>query len=701
MQVPKKLIAVLLLSALTAGVQAAEGGGEAQPSVDTSKWQCKFCVFEEGRSIELDLGLGAVSQDSFKFGEYTGLNEEGAFLVGNASVRSRRENGSYLDLEATRLGLDARALELEGGKQGKYKLFLDYQEIPHFISDSVRTPFIGSGKDTLTLPAGWVRAGTTGGMTALPGSLREVDLETERRRLALGGAFVVGRKWEYAVKFRHETKEGKERIAGAFFFNGAQLVEPVDYITDELDASATYTRSKFQLRFAYHASLFRNRDESLTWQNPFTGLVLGADTGQLALPPDNQFHQALVSAGYQISKRTRFTADLAAGRGTQDEDFLAPTLNPNLMVGPLSRMSLEGRVDTLTANLRINSTLSDQLQLNAVYAYDDRDNKTPQTTVNWVSTDTFVAGPRTNLPYSFTKSALKLSADYRIATRTKASVGFDYETFKRTFQEVDETQEGTTWGKINARAQDNVDLLLTLAHGKRGRTDYEPVPEVSPSQNPLLRKFNMAHRERDLLGLQTTVTLRENVTIGAGFELATNDYTRSTIGLLDSQELNVNLDSAVMLSEKTSVHFFLNQQRIESKQAGSQTFSTPDWTAKNDDTINTGGLGVRHTVKKDKLEVGADYTLSRSEGEVMVITAVPTTPFPDLTTKLNSLKLYATYRLKKNLSLNAAYWYETYDSDDWQLDGVTPSTIPNVLAFGETSPSYNVSVISLSARYKF
>jgi len=65
------------------------------------------------------------------------------------------------------------------------------------------------------------------------------------------------------------------------------------------------------------------------------------------------------------------------------------------------------------------------------------------------------------------------------------------------------------------------------------------------------------------------------------------------------------------------------------------------------------------------------------------------------------LKLYATYRLKENMSLNGTYWYEHYKSEDWQLDGVTANTISNVLAFGEQSPSYYANVIMLSLRYKF
>ena len=38
---------------------------------------------------------------------------------------------------------------------------------------------------------------------------------------------------------------------------------------------------------------------------------------------------------------------------------------------------------------------------------------------------------------------------------------------------------------------------------------------------------------------------------------------------------------------------------------------------------------------------------------------------------------------------------------DWRLDGVTPSTVPNVLLLGEQTPSYHVNVVRVGMRYKF
>jgi MtrB/PioB family decaheme-associated outer membrane protein len=568
------------------------------------------------------------------------------------------------------------------------------------------TPFVGSGGDNLTLRSNWVPAGATSGMTALNSSLLQEDVETKRKSLGLGVKFFPGRRWQSTVEGRHEIKEGTQRLAGAFLFTASQLLQPVDYVTDELDVSATYSSQRFQARVGYYGSMFRNRDESLTWDNPFafTGTQDPATKGRLALPPDNQFHQLLASVGYQINKKTRLTADVTAGRGEQDEDFLPYTINPTVAgVQPLPRASLDGRVDTLTAYVRLNSALTERWQFNAAYKYNDRDNKTRQATYDRVITDAFVSPTsRTNLPYSFTENVLNVSADYRIAKRTKGSLGFDYETIERTFQEVDDTKDKTFWGQLRTRAQENVDVLFKLAYADRSISDYVPVVEIFPAQNPLMRIYNMADRERLSSVLQVTVTPRETVSVGGGFEFARNDYDKSEIGLLDSREFSANLDASVQVSKKTNVHFFLNHQMIESKQAGSAGFSTPDWFQDEDDTFSTAGIGFKHMLIKNKVDIGADYVLAKSRGEIDVSSTItPSAPFPDLTTTLNSLKFYVDYHFKKRLSFNAAVWYEDYDSDDWQLDGVAPDTISNVLTFGETSPSYDLYFLSFSVRYKF
>ena len=691
----------MIVLSIPAALTLAADNTTTDAPVDTSNWKCESCPFEKaGKTGSIDLGVGYVSDDSFKFGEYTGLNEKGGYLVGDAELRLRGEDAYYWNLNAYNLGLDSRELQAEGGRQGKYKLLFDYDELPHFISDSASTPLLGTATNSLTLPGGWVRAGSTAGMTAIAGNLRAVDLETKRKRLGLGATFITESHWEYSIKVRHETKEGTMRVGGSFYSNATQLVMPVDFTTDQLDVSASYATSKWQTRFSYYSSMFRNSNDALTWQNPFAGLVAGADAGQLAAPPDNEFHQFMASGAYQFGKQTRATADLAVGRMTQNQSFLAPTLNGTLAVAALPRSSLDGKVDTLNANLRLISDVSDRLRLSAGYVYNDRDNNTPRSTYSWVKADTFIATPVDNLPYSFKQSTLKLSADYRVAPRVKASAGVDRDTHSRTFLEAEETRENSIWGKVVTRAHDNIDLTMKVSHANRSVSNYQVVPQISLPENPLLRKYNMADRKRDSAGLRTNITPSDTVTVGFGIDVSKDEYPNSTIGLISGDDLNISADTSISLGEKTSLQFYANQERISSMQAGSQTFGTPDWTASNDDTITAAGIGVKHQLISDKLDVGADYSISRARGDITVTSGVAT-PFPELTTRLNTVKLYANYAWRKDISLHGAYWYESFRSEDWSLDGVAPNTIPNVLALGETPPSYHAGVVTLFMRYKF
>lgn len=668
------------------------------PHVDTSNWKCKYCEFEKGFSGEVEIGVGYVSDSSFKFGEYNGLFEKGAYFIGNADARYRGEDADYIDLFIRDLGLETRSIGIEGGRQGRYKLFLRYDEIPHYISDTAVTPYLGSGSDLLTLPASWVRAGTTAGMTELATSLRQVDLKTKRKRVDVGMAFTPTSNWQYKLKYRHEVKDGQTATAGAFFFNATQLIQPVDYATDQIDASVFYNSKKWQTALAYYGSFFKNNNDSLIWENAFTS-GFGADAGQLDLPPDNQFNQLVLSGGYQFTEGTLASAEVSVGRMEQNDSFLPYTLNSGLAVNPLPSNSLNGLVDTLTANVKVISAISDKWRLNAAYTYNDRDNKTPQLSFDsWVTTDSFVNGPRTTLPYSFTENDFTLSADYRLLRSTKLGVGYDYEAIERTYQEADKTKENTLWAKATVRAQDT-DLIVKLARGVRDISNYTPVSEIQPPQNPLLRKYNMADRERIASKVHASILPMENITLGLSIDYANDEYSDSLLGLIEGSEFSIHADAGMMLTESTNLHLFLGQQKIKSRQAGSQSYSTPDWFADNNDTITTAGIGLTQAIN-EQLDIGADFTLSRTVGEITVTTGSPSV-FPDNVTNLDSLKLYANYKLKEAMSLYLGYWYERYDSSNWALDGVTPNTIPNVLTLGIQSPSYDVSVVAVSLRYNF
>jgi len=257
------------------------------------------------------------------------------------------------------------------------------------------------------------------------------------------------------------------------------------------------------------------------------------------------------------------------------------------------------------------------------------------------------------------------------------------------------------WGKVRTHAWNWVDITMKGAHADRNVSGYEVLPWLNPAENPLMRKYNMADRIRDTYGVRFDVYAWQVVNFGFGYDRASDDYSHSQVGLTSSQDTTLSADASAIVAKDTSVHAYYTHETIESEQSGSSSATTPDWTAENNDLVKTAGIGAKHALIKGKLDIGVDYTRTNARGEQRVYDGIAARPFPDTTYALSAVKLNATYRLKDNLSVAGTYWYQHYDSANWQLNGVNPDTISNVLTLGETPPSYYVNVMMLSLRYKF
>jgi MtrB/PioB family decaheme-associated outer membrane protein len=691
---PLFLLGALGLLSVAATAAAAE--------VDTSAWKCSACPYPKGTSGTVEAGVGVVSDASAKFGDFTGLQRKGAHLILGGDVNVVGEGGYFASLTASDLGLGSRALAAQSGREGVYTVRLGYAEIPHHLSDTASTPFLGNGGGTLTLPAGYPASSTA--TMPLASTLQGVELGFKRSRLDAGITGVAVEGWTYQVSLRHDVRDGTQRGAGSFFSSAAQLAVPVDQVTDQLEVSTSYTSRPLQATLGYQASLFHNRQDSLTWANPFTPVVAGADRGQLALAPDNQLHQIFGSAGYEVSPTIRASADFSLGRMTQDAAYLDATANRLLAptVPALPAPSLHGRVDTFNGSVKITATPIDKLRLNASYMRDVRDNRTASAAYPAVSTDMFLGpGTRTNQPYSFWQDRFKLNADYRGPGSLKTSIGIDQDNRERSYQEVVTTRETTLWGRLGAQPLENLLLSLKLAHGDRNGSSYGVATWVDPPQNPLMRKFYLADRVRDSAGLRADFTASEKVSIGVTADFAQDDYNKSSVGLTDARSTSLGADLSVAVSEGTHLRAFVQTEAVRSQQAGSQAVSAADWSARSKDRVEVLGLGVTHAAIANKLDIGADLTYSRSRSDITVDPGAGVPPFPTAITRLKGAKVYATYKLKEQLWLTGSFWYERYDTSDWHVDGVSPDAVANLLAFGEQAPRYSVTVLRIGLRQRF
>ena len=691
-----------LLVAVGAGQALLGSPGQASAQVDTSNWKCESCPFEKGASAAVEAGLGTTTERSSKFGDYTGLQRKGAFLVAGGEARLHEDGGLYGRVVAAELGLDSRSLSVQGGQEGVYAVRLGYAEIPHRLSDTSQTPFLGVGGQVLSLPAGFP-APTTGEMP-LADALHPVDVAFKRTRFDAGFDWMRESPWSYHVSLRRDVRDGVQRMAGSFFSSSAQLPVPVDQATDQLEASAVYASRGLQASLSYQLSMFRNGADAVTWANPFTPVVPGSTNGQLALAPDNQFHQISASAGYEISPMWRASADVALGRMTQDAAFLAPTLNAALAatLPDLPASSLNGQVDTFNASVRIMATPIDDLRISGVYTRDVRDNRTDSLAYPAVSTDMFAGGPdRINQPFSFTRDRFKLSADYRAPASVKLSLGAEEDIQERNRQEVVTTRESTFWGRVGAHVMDALTLSLKLSHAQRRHSTYGIATWVEPPENPLLRKFNLADRNRDAGTLRADLNLGESITLGVDVAASLDDYNHTSLGLTSSRSAHAGADLSAVLTDQLQVHAFGQTERVRTSQAGSQAFAAADWFGRTKDVVDVAGIGAKYAALGGALDLNADLVHARSRSDMSVDAGDLSPPFPAATTTLDSLKLSASYRYSKKLTFFGGYWYERYRSSDWRQGGILPATVTNLLVFGEQPPRYEVNVLRLGLGYRF
>jgi hypothetical protein len=211
--------------------------------------------------------------------------------------------------------------------------------------------------------------------------MKQFNVETRRKATSLGLTKQITGGWDVAVNFKREDKDGTKltgapfQIAGAGTRGTLLAPEPINYTTDLFDATARYTGEKLQMQVNYHASQFKNSNQSLTFDNLYYNPLstVGGSTliGRLGQMPDNELHQLSATGGYSFSKETRLSGNLSFGRLTQNEAFLPYTTSSTLVattgtpytLAGLPATSLNGKVETTHLDIKLNTKLMHDLHL--------------------------------------------------------------------------------------------------------------------------------------------------------------------------------------------------------------------------------------------------------------------------------------------------------------------------------------------------
>jgi MtrB/PioB family decaheme-associated outer membrane protein len=452
----------------------------------------------------IEIGIGDVSRDSYKFGEYNGLQDKGVFGVGNIDLRG---GGTYDSGDATRwrlsgrdLGLDTRSVQGEYGQQGRFRLTAGFDQLQRNRSDSFFTPYLNAGSALQTLPSGWIvpvvpRLSTTAanarglsgavdassalvnGVLLAPtaaqlaqsNALLAADLPlfqqkhlfTRRDRFDAGLAAVLTSKWDFAVNARRDRREGAKPMGTVTRTTGADistsLADPIDQTTDQLSATLGYRSKANFLQFAFYGSKFDNAISKLTWTN------WAAPTATMAISsaPSNQSNQFSMTGGHDFGRSTRLVANASYTRSTQNAPFVT-----DASTVLLPSQSLDGLVVGTAGSLKLTSRVARDVNLALGYKYDERDNRTAVRTFGYYDANeapgaaninsafaTALGVPATLLksnvninasrPYSRKLNQVSADADWHVTPTQAFKAAYEY-------QKIDRWCDGTWIDCFNA-----------------------------------------------------------------------------------------------------------------------------------------------------------------------------------------------------------------------------------------------------------
>jgi len=153
-------LAILASLAVLQNAAAADKPEAAPASPAGAQEDPAVAALTQPTSI-VEIGAGNISNSSYKFGEYNGLEQKGGFVIGNMDMhgggRYDSDSATRWDFDAHNLGLQASDATFDVRNQGLFKLDFGLSDWRHNLSDTYQSPYQDLGSNVLTLPPDWLK----------------------------------------------------------------------------------------------------------------------------------------------------------------------------------------------------------------------------------------------------------------------------------------------------------------------------------------------------------------------------------------------------------------------------------------------------------------------------------------------------------------------------------------------------------------
>ncbi len=692
--------------------------------------QGKEGLVNEGLSGNVKLGAGSatLSRETFKFGEYTGIDDNGGYPIGEAEL-SYIYQTYYLNFWVDNLGLDNRNLFLEAGQTSNYTIYAEYDQNPHLLFSQNLTPFTGGGSAQLSINPALAKLTITPATITVPAvpnvisNSNNLDLQIDDRNTTRFGFSKIFGKKSWTVEYKRINKDGIQSLGGVVGNHPANphstiLPVPVDQVTNEMLASFAYSGKKVQLQVDYLLSLNDNRKESVLFESPYAGTVGFFDRvspftvgalpfqGRVSREPDHQFHRLSFTGGVNLSPTTRISATAEYSFSYQDEELLPYSLTTNTNLLP--RNTAEAKMHILHFTLQANSRLNSKINLKAKFRHYQTINKTPKTLFMPVINDTGAQvlpaddAALFNLPYEYIQDQIQLEGTYKLFRATSLKLGYELEIYDRSFRAVEDTIENIFKISMFSNYLSHITTNLSLSFSTKSGSAYDAT-QVTNSRHtsafltsptavllaklPDLRRFDIADRDRYKFGWNLSLMATEFLVFGLNYQLHIDNFTDGVLGLRDALNQAITIDVNYAFQEQGSFFAFFTFNNWKKEQMGrAHNFGIPgsrsnpnfNWQLETNDKSYTAGSGAHFSFLKNRLTWDLEYTFTSSNsGFNFIAGSALSSPqgLPNLKTTLHSFTTKSEYKITKKFLVGLSYLYENFENNDFALNQFEPLDI--------------------------
>ncbi len=607
----------------------------------------------------VEVGVAVTDSKSNKFGEYTGMNDDGAHLIGNFSVKGGDgygpgEGTRRWSVDGSNLGLDSRELNGSIGDQGKWNVGIGYDELQHNTTTGYQTPYQGAvGGSNFTLPTAFGNTANTTALTPTQSALfQTTDVNNVRRNTSFNAGYTFSPQWRVTFDYNNLEQSGAKLMAfstdGMVVTNAnkekpAILPNPTDYTTDTYNVALDWTGEHGHLTGAYYASIFKDRNDVVKFANFFGNNT----TDWMSTAPQNELHQFNLSGGYRFSPETKLTGGYSYGRNTQDANYVYNVLD-TVAGNPFPRNALNGLVVTTHGDAKLVNQTTKDLKLSASVVYNKRDNRTDSNSYEYNHIGVGVYD-LANIAYTFEKTAYELAGDYRLGKNNTIRFAYNYDETKRSCDRAANADfpipnnclwdTKTTDNKFSLgyrlKATEAVNLSVGYVYSDRN-TDYKQgamvnVDNTAGSTDPLTgvkiaTAFGLnggdypgfhplydASRNEHLFKVGVNWDATDKLSFGVNGRYADDNYTGDQYGAQDGKSWNINLDAAYRYADEGSVFAYISQDYKDRyiKHLTQSTTAAYVWGDQLKDDGVTIGLGFKQGgLMGGKLDLKGDFTYS-------------------------------------------------------------------------------------------